>query len=77
METPVIDTTAEKVEAPKEVVKSPAADLREIQQLVVMGIFPGQLAPSVVKAYQLLESMAQKVELDAKNEAEFKARQAL
>ena len=73
-ETPVKDAeiVSEKV-APK---VSPAQDLRNIQALIVNGIFPGNVAPEVVKAYQLLEAMAQKVELDAAHEAEFKARQA-
>ncbi len=86
-ETPVVESTEsvssktpakeEAKAAPAAKVASPASDLRDIQSLLVMGIFPGQMAPAVVKSYQLLESMAQKVELDAKNEAEFKARQAL
>jgi hypothetical protein len=41
---------------------SPAADLREIQNLLVNGIFPGQVAPSIVKSFQLLEKMAQQIE---------------
>lgn len=51
-----------KVEAPKE---SPAKDLREIQALLVNGIFPGNVAPQIVKAFQLLEHMAQAVEKEA------------
>jgi len=51
---------------PEQPKKSPAQDLRNIQQLLVMGIFPGQAAPEICKAYQLLENMAQKVENDAK-----------
>jgi len=62
--TPVIE--AEEVKTVPPVEKSPAADLRDIQQLLVMGIFPGQMAPSVVKAYQLLEMMAKQVEDDSK-----------
>ena len=51
---------------PKEAEKaSPAKDLRDIQSLLVMGIFPGQMAPAVVKAYQLLEQMAIQVEKEA------------
>ncbi len=75
--TPVIETPSkeEAKEAPAAKVASPAQDLRDIQGLLVMGIFPGQMAPAVVKAYQILEHMAQKVETEAKNEAEFKARQ--
>lgn len=63
--TPVIEAEEVKKDVKPEA-KSPAADLREIQQLLVMGIFPGQMAPSVVKAYQLLEMMAKQVEDDAK-----------
>lgn len=63
---------APKQDAPK---PSPAQDLREIQALLVNGIFPGNVAPQVVKAFHMLEAMASKVELDAKHEEEFKARQ--
>jgi hypothetical protein len=59
METPVIDTTAE---APAVKKPSPAQDLRDVQTLLVMGIFPGQMAPSVVKAYSLLEALAKQIE---------------
>jgi hypothetical protein len=55
-----------KTQAGTSPVKSPAQALRNIQQLLVMGIFPGQAAPEICKAYQLLENMAQKVENDAK-----------
>ena len=48
---------------------SPAQDLRDIQGLLVMGIFPGNLAPQVVKAYSLLENMAKHVETEAANVA--------
>ena len=43
-------------------VVSPAQDLRDIQALLVNGIFPGNVAPQIVKAFQMLESMAQLVE---------------
>ena len=69
-ETPVIDVPqpeAKAVPAPEKV--SPAKDLRDIQSLLVMGIFPGQMAPAVVKAYQLLEQMAVQVEADANAQA--------
>ena len=60
-ETPVKD--AEIVaEKPK---VSPAQDLRNIQALIVNCIFPGNVAPEVVKAYQLLEQMALVIEKDA------------
>jgi hypothetical protein len=51
-----------KVEAPKE---SPAKDIREIQYLLVNGIYPGNVAPQVVKAYQLLDKMAVEIEKNA------------
>lgn len=80
-QTPVVEevktVTEEVKKAPEAPKPSPAQDLRDIQMLLVNGIFPGQVAPSVVKAYSLLEQMASKVEKDASNEAEFKARQAL
>ncbi len=41
---------------------SPAQDLRDLQALVVTGIYPGNMAPAVVKAYQLLEAMARDIE---------------
>lgn len=41
---------------------SPASDLRDIQNLLLMGIFPGNVAPAVIKGYQLLEKMAVQVE---------------
>ena len=51
------------VEAKKEAAKvSPAQDLRDIQQLLVVGIYPGQMAPAVVKSFHLLEQMAQQIE---------------
>jgi len=43
---------------------SPAQDLRDIQYLLLNGIFPGNVAPSVVKSYHLLEQMASQVEKD-------------
>lgn len=49
-------------EAPKE---SPAKDLREIQGLLVSGTYAGNMAPAVVKAFHLLETMAAQVERDA------------
>ena len=41
---------------------SPAQDLRNIQALLAGGIFPGNYAPQVVAAYQLLEKMAKEIE---------------
>jgi hypothetical protein len=65
-ETPVSKDTvvidAPVAEKPK---VSPAQDLRNIQALIVNGIFPGNVAPEVVKAYQLLEQMALVIEKDA------------
>lgn len=55
-----------KAEAPK--VESPAKDIREIQGLLVSGIYPGNVAPAIMRAYQLLEAMAQQIEKATKNE---------
>ncbi len=55
-----------KAETPAVAKPSPAQDLRNIQMLLVSGIYPGNIAPQVVAAYQLLEKMALKVEEDAK-----------
>lgn len=44
---------------------SPAQDIRNIQMLLVSGIFPGQMAPQVVQSYQILDKMATKIEADA------------
>jgi hypothetical protein len=41
---------------------SPAKDLRDIQALLANGIYPGNVAPAIVKAYQLLEKMAIEIE---------------
>ncbi len=51
--------------APQASKPSPAQDLRDLQALVVTGIYPGNMAPAVVKAYQLLEAMAREVEAKA------------
>lgn len=56
-ETPVKDAESVKI-APV----SPAQDLRNIQALLVSGSFPGTMAPAVVKAYHLLDSMASVIE---------------
>lgn len=42
--------------------ESPAKDLREIQALLVNGIFPGNVAPQVVKAFHLLDQMCLTIE---------------
>lgn len=54
------------VEAPEAPKESPAKDLREIQALLVNGIFPGNVAPQVVKAFHLLDQMCQSIENGAK-----------
>lgn len=64
VETPVVENKA--TETPTAAKPSPAQDLRNIQMLLVSGIFPGNVAPQVVAAYSLLEKMALKVEEDAK-----------
>lgn len=63
--TPEATTPPEATAAPAEKKASPAQDLRDIQMLLLGGIFPGNVAPAVVKAYQLLEQMSQKIEKDA------------
>jgi hypothetical protein len=62
-DTPVAEMKAE--EPKTEVKESPAKDIREIQYLLVNGIFPGNVAPQVVKAYQLLDKMAVEIEKNA------------
>ena len=51
--------TAGRAAAP---VRCPADDLREIQNLLVNGMFPGNMAPAVHKAFLLLDNMAKGVE---------------
>jgi len=70
VETPSPEATAapagsEATTSPVEKKASPAQDLRDIQNLLLGGIFPGNVSPAVVKAYQLLEAMARKVEQEA------------
>lgn len=62
-----VNTEVPKIEAPVAAKPSPAQDLRDIQALVVNGIYPGNVAPSVVKAYQLLERMAVEIEKAAES----------
>ena len=65
-ETPVQDAVVvEKPVVPEAPKVSPAQDLRNIQALIANGIFIGNMAPEVVKAYQLLEKMALVIEKDA------------
>lgn len=60
---PVSKPDVPQVEGPKVIAKpSPAADLRDIQALLANGIYPGNVAPAIVKAYQLLEKMAVEIE---------------
>lgn len=56
---------SEPQEAVKPPVPSPAEDLRHIQGLLAGGIFPGNMAPQVVKSWNLLEHMAQQIEKEA------------
>jgi hypothetical protein len=44
----------------------PADDLREIQMLLVRGMFPGEVAPMVVKGFQFLDKLATTIEASAK-----------
>lgn len=68
--TPVVENTpleSKESAVPAPSVKaSPAQDLRDIQQLLVGGIFPGNMAPAIVRAYSLLDKMALDVENAAK-----------
>lgn len=64
-----------EIEAAKE--PGPAHELRQAQALLAGGLFPGQMAPAVQSAFAYIGKLADKIELDAKHEAEFKARQAL
>jgi hypothetical protein len=43
----------------------PAAELRNIQMLLVNGLFPGAMSPQVAKSFHLLEQMALKLEKEA------------
>jgi len=61
--TEAVKPSPAQVEGPTQV--SPAQDLRNIQQLIVLGVFPGQCAPEIVKAYLLLEDMCLKIEKTA------------
>lgn len=85
-ETPVVPVIAEaapevkaavakEIEAAKE--PGPAHELRQAQALLAGGLFPGQMAPAVQTAFAYIGKLADKLELDAKHEAEFKARQAV
>lgn len=57
--------------------QGPAHELRQAQALLAGGLFPGQMAPAISAAFGYLGKLADKMELDAKHEAEFKARQAV
>jgi hypothetical protein len=75
MESQVTDTPVESKpdapqaqpeKAPEAKVPGPADELRNIQGLLANGIFPGNVAPAVVKGYNFLEAMIQKIEKEAK-----------
>lgn len=65
-QTPVVEAPAVEAKAPEapeaQAKASPAQELRDIQNLLVGGIFPGNMAPAIVRAYQMLENMAKQVE---------------
>ena len=67
-----VEAAKAKAEAQK---PGPAHEIRQAQALLAGGLFPGQMAPAIVAAFTKLESMATKIEKDAADEAEFKARQ--
>lgn len=79
-ETVIQEATPEvkaAVDAEKAVEQKPGAahELRQAQALLAGGLFPGQMAPAVQAAFQYIGKLADKMELDAKHEAEFKERQ--
>jgi hypothetical protein len=59
VDSPVQEAPTVPVESKK---ASPAQELRDIQALLVSGVFAGNMAPAVCKAFNLLEQMAQAVE---------------
>lgn len=64
-QTPVAEETpveSKPTDVKSEAKASPAQELREIQHLLLGGIFPGNVAPAVVKGYQLLEKMCVDIE---------------
>jgi hypothetical protein len=65
--TGVVDAVEVKKEVPVAPKPSPAQDLRDIQALLANGIYPGNVAPAIVKAYQLLEKMAVEIEKNAES----------
>ena len=69
VEKPIAEDNAKAQYVPENVKPSPAKDLREIQALIANSIFQGNMAPAVVKAYQLLEQMALVVEKEASKDA--------
>ena len=60
--TPTGDAAKGKPQPPA---VSPAQDLRNLQMLLVSGIFPGNVAPQIVQGYKLLDDMAAKIEKEA------------
>jgi hypothetical protein len=65
VEVPPVTEAEAATRGPEAKKASPAQDLRDIQYLLLNGIFPGNVAPAVVKAYQLLEDMSRKVEAES------------
>lgn len=61
VENPPVESKEKAAPAPSKQA-SPAQELRDIQYLLLNGIFPGNVAPAVVKSYQLLETMAKNIE---------------
>jgi len=66
-EAPVSSATEAPTSAATPSKVSPAQDLRDIQMLLVSGIYPGNAAPAIVKAYQMLEMMAKQVETSSES----------
>jgi len=66
--TPKIESQAPSTPVPEAVQKpqpGPAEDVRVVQQLLANALLPGNVAPAVVKAYNYLEALAQKIEKDS------------
>lgn len=68
---PPVETQVSAVPAPSvassQPVPKPGDELRVIQMLLVEGIFPGKVAPSVVKSFNFLEQMITVVEKAAED----------
>lgn len=64
-QTPVAEAPVSPSPVPSAVKPGPADDLRNIQALLVNGMFPGSIAPQIMRSFNILEQMAQKIEKEA------------